>query len=58
MKKQFTIKSISLSKNIAMSAAKKESANLLKMFSDDGKPCCYDIDPRFQGLAPKSVFSL
>lgn len=56
MKKQFAIKSIKASKNIVISAAKKESANLLNFLADD--ICCpWDIGQP-KSITVKPTFSL
>lgn len=54
MKKQFAIKVAQVSKNIAVAAAKNESANMLKFL----KPvqCCEAWS--IQGLTRKPAFSL
>ena len=54
MKKQFAIKVAQVSKNIIASAAKHESANVLKFL----KPaeCCQAWE--FKGFSAKPVFSL
>ncbi|WP_338872526.1 hypothetical protein WBJ53_28185 [Spirosoma sp. SC4-14] len=56
MKKQFAIKAVQNQKGIILSAAKRETANIMKFMSDD-KPCC-DVWNVFQGQAPKTTFSL
>lgn len=54
MKKQFAIKAVQVSKNVIVSAAKNESANVLKFLKPDG--CCTTM--LFQGFSAKPVFSL
>ncbi|WP_169921745.1 hypothetical protein [Spirosoma rigui] len=54
MKKQFAIKVAQVSKNVAVSAAKNETANVLKFLKPDG--CCTTM--LFQGFTAKPVFSL
>lgn len=54
MKKQFAIKVAQVSKNVIASAAKHESANVLKFLKPD--ICCQAM--AFQGLSSKTVFSL
>lgn len=54
MKKQFAIKTAQVSKNLILSAAKNESANVLKFLKPDG--CCTTM--LFQGFSAKPVFSL
>lgn len=56
MKKQFTIKAVQTSKNIALAAAKNETANLLKFVAGDGE-CCPWL-ARIQGQGAKPAFSL
>jgi hypothetical protein len=56
MKKQFAIKAVQVSKAIILSAAKKESSNSLWFFEDS--VCCGSFTPTFQGLTPKTSFSL
>ena len=55
MKKQFAIKAAQVSKNIIASAAKTESANVLKFLKPEG--CCQTMLD-FRGIAAKPVFSL
>lgn len=54
MKKQFAIKVAQVSKNVIASAAKNESANILKFLKPDG--CCQTM--LTQGLSTKPAFSL
>ena len=54
MKNQFAIKVAQLSKNITASAAKHESANVLKFLHPEG--CCLTM--LFQGFLARPVFSL
>ncbi len=51
MKKQFAIKSVQNVKEIVVSAAKFESANILK-FLADGPPCCseWDLSPPVKSI--------
>lgn len=54
MKNQFAIKVTQVSKTITASAAKHETANVLKFLKPDG--CCTTM--LFQGFPAKPVFSL
>ncbi|QJW91408.1 hypothetical protein HNV11_19510 [Spirosoma taeanense] len=54
MKKSFAIKAVQVSKNTIISAAKSESANLLKFMKPD--ECCKVM--AIQGLSNKLSFSL
>ncbi|GAB3973080.1 hypothetical protein GCM10028806_26310 [Spirosoma terrae] len=54
MKKQFAIKAAQTSKNIVLSAAKKETNNLMKFML--AAECCQFT--ALQGTAPKTAFSL
>jgi|GEM_PF-1488398 len=56
MKKQFAIKAVQNQKGIILSAAKNETANIIKLLKAD-TPCC-DVWNVFQGQAPKATFSL